>query len=150
LAFTYAVARNYLFELQTPGLIQSWRGGGQNALTDRLDDDLTEAVAFADSLDCYVGIPAFDEHKWQWIGQFQLNIAQLRLARIRPTLSDSEVQAERKEIEHLLNEAAAALGQAPPDASPLVADQLLGSDLFDDQRVRLQVLKSLAQIPPSR
>lgn len=148
LAFNYAVARNYLFELQTPGLIQSWRASGQTALTNRLYDDLAEAVAFVDSLDCYVGVPAFDQHKSNWIGQFQLNVAQLRIARIHPGMQDSEVRAEQKEIEHLLNQAAIRLVPTPLDASLPVADRLLGSDPFDDQRVRLQVLRTLDKIPP--
>jgi hypothetical protein len=38
-----------------------------------------EATTLAETAaDCLRGVPLFDRHRAQWIGQFQLNVAQLR------------------------------------------------------------------------
>jgi hypothetical protein len=112
------------------------------------DNDLVEAVTLADTaVDCFRGVPLFDRHRPQWIGQFKLNVAQLRIARATQAVSDlpaEKKEAEAKEIEKLLNDVLNDLGPIDLNASrPRLDDQLLESDGFDDQRARAWSLKAL-------
>jgi hypothetical protein len=147
LAFNYASARGYLFELQTPSVFQTWRGERDQTLTGHSQEDLDEAIVLAASEDCFGETPGFQAYRWQWIGQFQLNVAQLRLARL-VTLPEADRPAELTRISRLLDVAADHLVASPSDGNS-VADNLLGSDPFDDQRIRVAALRSyLAQNRP--
>jgi hypothetical protein len=148
LAFYYATARNYLFELQTPAAVQIWNQPGQPDLIRFFDDDLVEAARLADTAaDCFRGVPLFERRRAQWIGQFKLNVAQLHIAHATLAagdLSAERKEAERKEIEGLLNDALNLLGPIQVNAGVQRLDnQLLESDGFDDQRARVWSLKAL-------
>lgn len=147
LAFNYATARNYVFELQTPALFQTWRDGKQNKLTQYLEQDLDEATKLAADLaaGCFTGVSYFDDHRRQWMGQFQLNVAQLRLDRL-PALPVSDQEAERTNIGRLLDGARDLLGPTPPDDRTPV-ERLLSRPLFENQRLRVTVLQSLLKNP---
>jgi hypothetical protein len=148
LAFSYASARNYLFELQTPAVFQSWRRDRDRSLTGYLQNDLDEAAIIAKSENCFEGAAIFEAYRWQWIGQFELNVVQMRLARLA-VLPDSEVKAELGRITLMLDVAADHLGPSPSSAEKAIADGLLANDLFDDQRQRVEPLRSfLAQFRP--
>jgi hypothetical protein len=147
LAFTYAPARSYVFEIETPAVIDQWRRWKRAGLTTYLRDDLTEAVAFASSTDCFVGVPYFDRYKRQWTGQFELNIAQLRLDSL-PDLSADDRPAEWQEIKRLLKAAQDHLGPVTvetghvPSSSPSAVEELLRPDPFDDQRARVDSVRN--------
>jgi hypothetical protein len=143
LAFTFATERNYLFELEEPTLVQAWRMAGRSELTGHLQQDLAEATAYVDTPECFARYPNFARNRDAWLGQFKLNVAQLRID-LLPARPQSEIAAEAAEIKKLLDRAAADLGPATlPALSDKPIDQLLGSADFDDQRPRVQLLQSI-------
>jgi hypothetical protein len=150
LVLTYALERNYLFELEEPGLVQSWLQARRRELTDPLWKDLTEASAIEKLSECFNGLRLFDANREQWLGQFELNAAQLRIA-LLPARADSQMEAELKEIRKLLDSAQRRLASSsPPLSNEPLANQLLGNDSFGDQRRRAQSLQLLiAKSSPS-
>jgi hypothetical protein len=151
LAFNYAVARNYLFELRTPVIVQQ-RYENDSAELQGLRADIEEAKALADAEDCYTGVPVFEgidvpTARPKWLAQFKLNVVQLRIGEtaleIR-NLSESEIERAKEELMRLLKEASTALGPVSDNHTLKRRDErLLKSDNFDDQRARVQGLKSL-------
>lgn len=151
LAYNYAIARNYLFELQTPDAIQIWQESKEPMLEGHLQDDLAEAVAISQSTDCLLNVESFHKDRWHWLGQFELNVAQLRLAKL-PIIPENQRATEQSQINKLLETAEAHLNSPPP---PIMAgrevDGLLGVVPFEDQRLRVGALKSLlAQVSQLR
>ena len=144
LAFNYATARNYLFELQTPGLFQTWRDGKRIELTRHLGEDLSEATELAAAVktNCFIGAPFFDDNRQQWKGQFQLNVAQLLIDRL-PTVAASEQEAERSNIRRMLDGARDLLGPTPSDDGKSAVERLLSPPPFESQRQRVTFLQSL-------
>jgi hypothetical protein len=146
LAFNYATARNYLFELQTPGLFQTWRDLGQDDMIQYLGEDLTEATMLAEKLEagCFSGVAAFDDARYRrgWIGQFRLNVAQLQIDRL-PSLPASEQEKERAKISWLLDAADSELRATSSSSNEELIDRLLSPPPFENQRQRVASLRSL-------
>ena len=152
-AFLYAVERSYLFELEDLDSVQLWRSSKRMELTANLDYDLTEAQAFTETTDCFRGVQPYEgsntdtvKRSRQWLGQFRLNLVQLRLVQAA-TMAENDRRKLADGLLHDLNLADADLGQAHVTglADTPAADVLLSSDDFADQRVRLQRLRDLTK-----
>lgn len=100
------------------------------------------------SATCYRGVGVFEQYQNGWIGQFQLNVVQLMIARL-PALPADRVKDEVAEISRLLEISKRYLRSVPAGSSSSDTDFLLGSGPFDDQLQQVEALKSLvAQIRP--
>ncbi|MGD0722947.1 MAG: hypothetical protein ABR970_18075 [Roseiarcus sp.] len=148
LAFNYANERNYLFEMETPELLQSWRDGRQHRSLQNLGGDLQESMELFQAVDsdCFDGVPSFEADRRRWRGQFQLNVAQLSVDRL-PTLPAAEQDGERANIRRLLDGARDMLGEPPSDAARTAVDRLLSRQSFDTQRQRVTRLRALLNAP---
>lgn len=135
LAMTYADERNFLFELLLPedlGLPPP----GQPALKSTpvaAATFLQQAQAISEKTECFKGVPRYDR---KLLGQYSLNLAQLRLA-VRASIPEDDRPAQTKAIQADL-EAASQLGTSEKGE---VLDLLRESDEFAPQRERLARLK---------
>ena len=152
LAFLYAVERGYLFELEDVDSVQLWRSGNRTELTGNLDRDLNEAQAFTETADCFRGVRPYEgspgdavKLPQQWLGQFRLNLVQLRLVQA-VAMTDDDRRKLAGGLLHDLDLAEADLGRAPTSSlTAAPADVLLSSDPFADQRVRALRLRDRAK-----
>jgi hypothetical protein len=137
LAMTYADERNFLFELLRPEDFGLLPRGDTTLQTTKISPAtyLEEAEAFVEKPQCFAGVARFDR---KLLGQYSLNIAQLRLAR-RASATGDERGALTKQIKADL-EAAQQLGESK-DVE--ILDLLREPDEFAPQRERLAPLKGM-------
>jgi len=132
LAFTYADERNYLFELLQPQDFGLPPPGESALVSTEVSPEtyLEEAEAILQASDCFAGVPRFDR---RLIGQYHLNVAQLRYA-IRTSKEGDERTAVTKKIRSDLERAKQLeIKQDQGD----VLDLLRQADEFEPHRARL-------------
>ena len=135
LAMIYADERNFLFELLLPEDL-GVPPPGEPALKSTLISPTTylqEAEAIVEKPECFSGVPRFDR---KLLGQYSLNLAQLRLA-VRASASENERPALTRAIQADL-EAARQLGG---NEEGEILDLLRDPNEFTPQRERLARLK---------
>jgi hypothetical protein len=144
LAFTYATARNTLFELLEPSIPSSLISNSPRA--ERVPapiDELEEAKAILDSAPrCFEKVPFFEQNRSQMMGEFHLNVAQLRADSL-PAIPSARRDQEIQGIQDELDRADRLLGGSKIESSVTVAELLLKVDPFQSDRSRLQRLREI-------
>ena len=151
LAFAYATARNTLFEFLEPDLSSGVQDSGDETLKVRAPlDELEEARTILDSAPrCFERVPLFEQNRPQFMGEFRLNVAQLRV-NVLPTIPPADRGAEIQAIRGEIDRAERLLGLPKSTSQSTAADLLLKADPFQGDRDRLRRLRAtLAAISTS-
>jgi hypothetical protein len=135
LAWTYAEERNYLFELLVPQDFGLPAPGEAALITTHISPAvyLEEAEAIAETSECFAGVPAFADDRDNLVGQYSLNVAQLRYS-LRASKDGDERVALMRGIRADLQRARRLEADPGPGE---VLDLLRQSDQFESQRARL-------------
>jgi hypothetical protein len=135
LAWTYADERNYLFELLGPEDFGLPPPGEAALISTHISPAvyLEEAEAIAEASECFADVPAFADDQRNLVGQYFLNVAQLRYS-LRASKEGDEKAALTRKIRADL-ERARQLETEPGTGE--VLDLLRQADPFEAQRARL-------------